>query len=313
MARRILLALPLLLAACAPGGQSTGGSSPAATTPAAAASVTPASSAAPAQAATGAAEAQAAADALAEDRWLAMYDLLADDAAAPAAQRRLQQADDADVKDAGAAVSADAAALAKAKARRLAFREQAKARLDGLGEAKAAIAAALAKAAATERPGGGTIRVATLDLAGPAGPATVKIVRALDAQGNLVHALVRATAKADGHVAARAETLRADGGATVRFSREQPVAGGATIKSAWSRITLPTGQLGGGGQLALRGADGAARTLIVALKGTEAAPMIVVKDAAAKLEAEITLPVGGDAAATLLRAEAREAIAVKTK
>lgn len=320
------LALAAALTACVPGGKNTGGaSSPTAappdvaTPPVAAASVAPSptGTAPPAQAQAASTEAQTTADALAEDRALAEFELLADGAGAAAAQRRVLQADDPDVKEAGVAVALTTDGRAKARARRAALHEKAKARLATLASAKAAIAAAMAAAPTQARPDGGTIRVATLDLMGPAGPATVKLVRATDAEGDLVHALVRATAKADGHVITRVHTLRADGGAAVRFSREETLAGGQVLKTAWSRVTIAaTGAVGGGGQIALLGADGAVRTLIASLKGTEEAPMIVVKDAAAKLEAEVTLPVAGDATAVLLRTDAggaRVPVAVKTK
>ncbi len=328
MARRPRFLLPALalaaaLTACVPGGQNTGGtSSPtvAASSPpvAASASVAPpsAGTAPPVQVQSGSTEAQAAADALAEDRGLAEFDLLADDAGVSASQRRLLQADDPDVVGARVAVALTADGRAKAKARRAGLREKAQARLSGLATTKAAIAAAMTKATSQARPDGGTIRVATLELASPVGPATVKLVRATDADGDLVHSLVRATARADGREITRAQTLRADGGASVRFSRKESLAGGQTLNSTWLVTIVASGAVGGGGQISLLGPDGAVKTLLASLKGTVDAPMIVVKDAAAKLEAEVTLPVAGDATAVLVRADAagaRQPVSVKTK
>ena len=331
--RHVALSLAVLaLAGCQPTAQSTAGgpatpaasasvgvASPAAATtprdtapstaatgsPAAAGSqapATPAGTAPPAQAEAGQAEAQAAADAMADERRLAAYDLLAD--GGTSAQRRIMQATETEAKDAAVAVELTEAGRAAAAQRRAELRTAGGAKLAALDDAKAVIQAALAKATDVARTGGGVIKAADATLADGT---TLRLVRGADKGGTLLYASVRATAKAGDRTFTRTRTLRPDGGATVVFSRKLKAGNGSELSTSWARSEAADGTLTGSGVITMAGADGKPRVLQVSLAGTHGAPTLTLKDAAAQLQAEVSLPFGGAPTAALLRLDAGEA------
>lgn len=323
----------LVLSACNPGSQPPGGTSggtaapgssappasdapsaepslsvstpPAATPSAAPAAVaTAAATAPPAQAAAGLEAWTGANPVLVDEARLQTADLLSDAAPAAAASRRVLQAD-AELTEAGVAVALTPAGRTAARARRTAVREAAKARLAEQATFGAAIAAAFGKATVRSRPGGGSIRLIELTMAGRGADWTARLIRAVDAQGDLVYAWQQAKSADNSIVVTRTRTLREDGSVAVKYSHGDQGARGTVLKSAWTRTVSPDGTATGAGIVQMEPPTGTtAKTLLVSLKGTDLAPLLIVKDPATKLELEVAHALGAASTATLIRLDA---------
>jgi hypothetical protein len=191
---------------------------------------------------------------------------------------------------------------------RTAARAAAQAALDGQKELGVAIAAAYAKGATRIRGGGGTIRFAELNIPGRTGDWAARLIRAVDAEGDLVYTSQQAKSSDGAITTSRTRTVRADGGAVLKFVHTQKVSGGPTLNATWAGSSTVTGTLVASGILQFVPAPGAAvKTLQLALRGTEAAPVLALKDPAMKVEVEVAHGLGVTGGATLIRLDADNA------
>lgn len=286
-----LFALGLLVAACNPSGPSATASHATADVPPplnptvipTKSDPLPAPTATTAQVGAGQVDAQAAVDALADERMLLILDFTTGpDAADAVAARRLTQADP-DLAGTDIALTLTAAARTAVLQARSTQRSALESRVaTETTAARTALRAALATGTRTPRKNGGAFRTMEADLKRDALSWHVKLIRAYDAEGTLIHSLVRATA--GNRTLLRTWTATTTGGASVKFSREV-----GNLKSAWTASVQPDGLLSGAGVIAVAGIP-ASRALIAKLKGTSVAPQVTLTDLSAKLEAEVTLP-----------------------
>lgn len=260
----------------------------------------------PSQQQAGSENAQAAAEAMGDERETEEFDYMAEDGTASA---YAVSALSAEAKARIGKAMIGAAVKAKIQQRRAAIKQRLQARLAKKAAVAGKLRQALAAAPVTEDENGNKTREFNFDaersatVNGQARTRTMAVtaIRTVNAEGVLVYSKFtgnQTDSNGRSRSYTREKTLNADGSYTVVFTRNRTGQNGATYAANWTKTISAEGAASGTGTITLT-RNGNTMTKNLTFGGTAETPVATVADAASDVTAEVTLPIEGEATATV--------------